>query len=1067
MLRIVQSNDLEVLVQHLLREADAQPFDGPRPESFIVPSLGFGRWLKARIAARRGIAANIETPYAAQWVWQQFASVLPDVDQHSPFDGERMQLRIFGHWQQLPDDADHARLRRWLASQDATQQMALAAVVSRTFQGYLVYRPDWLWRWARGERCGLGASEGWQQRLWQALLAAEPNAGPQHPAEAYFRRLQQSAQQSMQQSHTGALVPPAVRLIGISSLPPLYLDIFHRLSRFTEVTLYWLNPCERLWTDLQPQSLRAALATHAPLELPTVGHALLASWGQQARDQLARFVALEDTQGVADARAFITPPGTYQLARLKRSLLTLEAMAVTPANAADDSIRLHDCHSLTRQLEVLHDALLHRFAADATLRPADVLVLLPDLDAAADLIDAVWGAMPPDRALPFAVSGRHQPGLRPLPAAALASVALLGSRWAAPEVLALLRRPVVAARFGFAETDFALLESWLAAAGIHWGADTDQQVSGDWPLAESLTWAQGLERLLLGFAQPLEGRAFSGGVLPVDAIAGSQRETLGRLLQALTRLEEGRRFAQQVRPLGEWCTWLLDWLDRLLLPAAEDLADEQALRGSITALDRQTTAAQLATPVPLAVVSTLVQQALASRAPGGVATGRITFTSPHALRGVPFRVICMLGLDDGSLPRKPAALEFDLMQRHPRGGDRDLRHEDRGAFLDALLAAGECFWLAYNGRSARDNATLPPAVPVSELVDCLGHATHGGRTAWLAAHRQQHALQGFAPGYFDGSMPRSYAADRLPAAHTAAAGWAARQRTRPLLQEPLPVPADDTQPIALDELIAFWRNPVRALLRRRLGIRLPDDTDEILSADEPFILERNWALDEHILRLHQSGLPAEQIAPLLGADPRLPRGEPGRIAASGRLQRLLPLAERYRALRRQPPQTRAFRLRVGDQELHGSLEDLAEDGLLQLSLSPRGWHNVLPMVIRHAVLCALRPAGVALQSRLLSADGLSIWNGDDSGKLPVLVAGYRQGLRQPHPFRPKSAYAFCLKPDKAEQRALAVWRGSQDKAGENTDAWLRLLYGETPDDLPEGFAETALQVYGPLPDRTP
>ena len=97
MLRIVQSNDLEVLVQHLLREADAQPFDGPRPESFIVPSLGFGRWLKARIAARRGIAANIETPYAAQWVWQQFASVLPDVDQHSPFDGERMQSVSYTH----------------------------------------------------------------------------------------------------------------------------------------------------------------------------------------------------------------------------------------------------------------------------------------------------------------------------------------------------------------------------------------------------------------------------------------------------------------------------------------------------------------------------------------------------------------------------------------------------------------------------------------------------------------------------------------------------------------------------------------------------------------------------------------------------------------------------------------------------------------------------------------------------------------------------------------------------------------------------------------------------------
>ena len=1060
MLRIVQSNDLEVLVQHLLREADAQPFDGLRPETFIVPSLGFGLWLKGRIAARRGIAANIETPYAAQWVWQQFASVLPGVDQQSPFDGERMQLRIFDHWQQLPDDADHGRLRRWVAGQDATQQMALAAAVSHTFQGYLVYRPDWLRRWARGERCGLGESEGWQQRLWQALLAAEPHAGPQHPAERYFERLEDAARQG----RGGTLVPPQVRLIGISSLPPLYLDIFHRLSRFTEVTLYWLNPCERLWTDLEAQSLRATLDAHSPLELATVGHALLASWGQQARDQLARFVALQEVQGVADAGAFIAPVGEHQLARLKRSLLTLEPLTVTPADATDESIRLHDCHSLTRQLEVLHDALLHRFAADPSLKPSDVLVLLPDLDAAADLIDAVWGAMPPERALPFAVSGRHQPGMRPLPAAALAALTLLGSRWAAPDVLSLLRKPAVAARFGFAETDFVLLEGWLADAGIHWGVDADQQRANDWPLAETVTWSPGLERLLLGFAQPLDGHAFSGGVLPVDAIAGSQRETLGRLLQALARLEEGRRFAQQAHSVGRWCHWLLDWLDQLLLPASDDLADEQTLRASLAALDRQATAAQFTTPVPLAVTTALVRQALTRHAPGGVATGRITFTGLHALRGIPFRVVCVLGLDDGSLPRKPSVLEFDLMQRHPRGGDRDVRREDRGAFLDALLAAGDCFWLGFNGRSARDNAALPPAVPVSELVDCLGHATTGGRAAWLAAHRQQHALQGFAPRYFDGSQPRSYAADRLPAAQTAAAGWTARRRAQPLLAAPLPPPSDESQPVALDELIQFWRNPVRTLLKRRLGIRLPDDRDEGLSADEPFALERGWALDEHILRLHETGLPVERIAPLLAADARLPRGEPGRLAAEKRLQTLLPLAARHRELRPQPPPPLAFRLRVGEHELHGSLEHLASDGLLELSLSRRGWHNVLPTIIRHAVLCALKPDGVALHSRLLSTDGLTTWNGDDADKLALLMTGYREGLRSPHPFRPKSGYALC---NKGEAEALTTWRGSQHKAGENADAWLRLLHGETPQDFPEGFTEAATQVYGALPACQP
>mgnify|MGYP006164498815 CR=1 FL=1 len=44
----------------------------------------------------------------------------------------------------------------------------------------------------------------------------------------------------------------------------------------------------------------------------------------------------------------------------------------------DTSIRFHIAHSAQREVEILHDQLLQRFSADPTLRPRDIIVMVPD-----------------------------------------------------------------------------------------------------------------------------------------------------------------------------------------------------------------------------------------------------------------------------------------------------------------------------------------------------------------------------------------------------------------------------------------------------------------------------------------------------------------------------------------------------------------------------------------------------------------------------------------------------------------------------------------------------------------
>ena len=147
-------------------------------------------------------------------------------------------------------------------------------------------------------------------------------------------------------------------------------------------------------------------------------------------------------------------------------------------------------------------------------------------------------------------------------------------------------------------------------------------------------------------------------------------------------------------------------------------------------------------------------------APGASPTGAVTFCGIGSLRGIPFRVVCLIGLADTAFPRQAAVTEFDLMAERPRLGDRARRHDDRAAFLDALLSAREVLYLSYPGHNVRDDSPLPPAIPVSELLDYLGRSVAGGADAVRRRLITEHRLQPWSPHYFRGYRGEVYRTKR-------------------------------------------------------------------------------------------------------------------------------------------------------------------------------------------------------------------------------------------------------------------------------------------------------------------
>ena len=190
-------------------------------------------------------------------------------------------------------------------------------------------------------------------------------------------------------------LPAAAHVFCLPTTPPLYLDILRRLAQWIDLRLYVLNPCREYWFEAVDARRLSYLAAKCRADHHEVGNRLLAAWGQQTQAHIDLLLQ-DDSAAVVDDADFAPSEGDTLLAQLQNAILDMTDLARGSVALADGdrSVEVHVCHSLTRELEVLQDQLLALFAGPDPPRPSDILVVMPDLEAAAPLIDAVFGNAP-------------------------------------------------------------------------------------------------------------------------------------------------------------------------------------------------------------------------------------------------------------------------------------------------------------------------------------------------------------------------------------------------------------------------------------------------------------------------------------------------------------------------------------------------------------------------------------------------------------------------------------------------------------------------------------------------
>lgn len=1095
MFRVYHSNQLDLLKSLIASLIEREPLADPfAQEVILVQSHGMAQWLQIELAEHFGIAANIEFPLPASFIWQMFTKVLANIPQDSAFSKDAMTWKVMHLLPTMLDLPEFAPLNHYLSDDsDKRKHYQLSSRIADIFDHYLVYRPEWLQAWEQQQTvAGLESAQQWQAPLWRALKAYTQQLGqPEwHRANLYQRFIQ--TLDRADSCPPG--LPKRIFICGISALPPVYLQALQALGRHIDIHLMFTNPCRYYWGDIQDYGFLARLQgrrwhkldgdSARPLfrqpeqadslfddsGVQQLSNPLLASWGKLGRDNLYLLAQLDNMQEV-DAFVDIEPDNL--LHRLQSDILALDDFALVgdrpetlltsdakrPLDPDDRSVSLHACHSAQREVEVLHDKLLALLDAEPDLNPRDIIVMVADIDNYTPYIQAVFGNAPADRYLPFAISDRRAREAHPVIQALLSLLELPKSRFGAEDVLSLLDVPALALHFAIDESGLRILRDWVADSGIRWGLDDETLSDLQLPITGQNTWRFGLSRMLLGYAMNSDSGEWQG-ILPFDESSGLIAELVGRLADLLAQLAHWRGRLQQLQTLPEWLPLCSELLSAFFVLDEETEPVIALIEQQWQQLISMGMQSQYAEAFPVTVLRDELAQRLDNeRISQRFLAGPVNFCTLMPMRSIPFKVVCLLGMNDGVYPRTIQPLGFDLMAQRPQRGDRSRRDDDRYLFLEAMLSAQQQLYISYIGHSIQDNSPRYPSVLVSELLDYIAqsHVLPGDEICDVDisanAVRQHivtyHSRVPFSEHNFTPDNPdKSYAREWLPAA---------RREGQPGGEFNISLPETSLASLSLDDLRRFYRHPVRAFFQQRLQVYFSLEETE-LADEEPFSLNslQRYQLNTDLLNQLVNQQPIDRQFTRLRASGALPYGAFGEWFWQQQQQDMQELAERVIA-EKQTVDNLEFSLSLGSVTLFGWLNQAQSDGVLRWRAAELSIVDGLTLWLDHLVYCLLGGSG---ESRMYGRKNsewrfVALTPADAEQQLLNLIDGLQVGMNRPLLLLPKTCWAWlnsCFDQQsgqidwseeaqhKARQQLIKIWQGDKHLAGEGEDPYCMRLF---------------------------
>lgn len=1077
------SNRIEHLSVQLIQTVSLDPLPPMTQETVVIPSGGMERYISFAFADSQKICANFHFPFPNAFIHYIFQRILSKTSTRSHFNPDLLTWKIM---ELLPSflSRKHFKQLNYYLHNDINniKLYQLSTQIADLFDRYTIYRPDMMQRWEKN--ASNIEDELWQSELWHSITQSIDENNRITLRDLLNKAIINNSNKIQE------TLPKRISLFGISYLPKFHLDILTILSKITEIHLFALNPCKHFWDDIvsikqitkkkQTDIGENSLFTSQHYE---TGNNLLASLGIHGKEFFNVIHSIECNE----ENAFFDNEQKTILEQIQSDILNLQTNTTKRIiSKTDNSIQIHLCHSPLREMEILQNNLLSLFKQHPQLTPNDIVIISPDIDLYIPFIETVFNnPSQHSQYMPYSIADKTSMNHSSIIRDFFNLLDLASNRYKASSVLEVLESEFIRNKYGFTEEDLFKIKTWINETQIRWGIDEKFREKINMPDTKENTWQAGLDRLFLGSALHSKSYETFNSILPYDSIDSNDLLLLGKLSSFLESVFSHQADLEKPKPLKEWAKKLISILDQFFNnPIIRNQALD-SLYTAVTDLSEQQTLTNYTAPLALSVIRSRLESTLSQKKFGqGFMTGGITFCTMLPMRSIPFKVLCLVGMNDTTFPRKSPRLSFDLIASNPRIGDRHIKNEDRYCFLESLISARQILYISYIGKNIKDNTIIPPSVIIAELCDHIASSfqtpdsSQKSIVSYISTH---HRLMAFNKEYFSTSTHKelfSYSKENYVAVD---ALLNTNQATpEPFITTPLPQPDNDEfdySVISIPQLCEFFTHPTKYFLKHRMGIT-PAQSGTTVRDTEPFSIAglEKYLLEQSLVNTLIKTKTLPEASPFTRVTGLLPHGTSG-LCTYNQIKSDISLFINSIDIININTKNKTYRdvqISIGDFTISGRIEIITKDFLIQYRYAQIKLKDRLRIWINHLILNSINEIDIPKASLLIGKGNnnqskcieyIPIPNAKEILNNMLLI--FIQGHTKPLPLYPETSFAFfkSTQSDHTIEKSLSLakekWNGSPFTIGESQDPFYRIHPSDSI-NFNIDFQNLAATVFAPM-----
>lgn len=815
MLYIYRGNIQETLLDELKslwlrkKSVDSFAFD---EDVFLVQNKGMQRWITYELAKKSGIASNLHFEFPMKLMWQLYKSVLQFLE-HDVIVSKKefVQFQLFDLLQ--TEFANHKTIQGYLHTKtvqnEQLKKWQLSATLASLFDEYELFRTSEL---------DAKIDEETQQGDWQFQLFKQIKA--QNKNRKFRHELQNELIQKLR-TNSVSLLFKRLFIYGIPTLPESTIRALLLLSKHCEVHFFQLTPTpNENWPQLDEQFNQ---------------HELLEILSQEGREQASWInrILNEEKLKYEEKECFKPIKAENLLTALQKSLF--EAKLTPQKNLADNdnSVLFTSHYSAQREVETLRDYLITAFETQKDdLKPGDILVMGSDINRYAPFVDYYFNETVQGGTIPFTIADTKISSEDDALQSVIDLIALLKSPFKRSELLNWLSKEPVRIKAEFEASDLAKCKNWLEQLNIRWGLNSEQK-DADWGDFSFNTGREKLFNTLFYFPSSTELKG--NQLLPFSINTGEELRIWSSFESIMRKLEMYQNLIQTEKTVQEWVDLLTELVNDFIF-----VPDYSVVYKKLSDLNIISKEASPKTPISLDLFETFFTRYFDSQSVGsGFLQGKVTFSAMVPLRSIPFKYVCLLGLNDGQFPGKKIRSSFDWIALKPKPGDRDRKTDDYYLLLESILSARKQLYLSYLGRSLKDDSQIPASPIVTSLMETLQ------KLSSKEIYKMEHRLYSHSISYFD-SKEKANTNFNSAAFEILKSNL---QTTEKAELEKEVVEIDSAFNLSLNDFLKLWENPAAYFLDKQKNVS-PFRIYEESSDDESFKLDglETYLLKEDLYR---------------------------------------------------------------------------------------------------------------------------------------------------------------------------------------------------------------------------